>query len=68
MAMQLYHFAHDVLNIHFWDIPAMITLALTGVVAITHTMLHIKREKDFEQKGLVSDKSIRSNVIREDAA
>lgn len=50
MLIRIYDYAHDVLNIHFWDIPAVIVLVLIAVIAVLHTIRQKKREHDFEEE------------------
>ena len=67
MIMDLYNFEHNVLHIHFWDIFAIITLALIVVVAGTHTILQKKREKDHEKENKKTEQQ-RSYTLRKEAA
>lgn len=50
MLIRIYDYVHDVLGIHFWDIPAIIVVILMIVIAVVHTIRQKKREKDFEDE------------------
>lgn len=50
MLIHIYNYVHDILGIHFWDIPAIIVLVVIAVIAILHTVRQKKRENDFEDE------------------
>lgn len=60
MLIRIYDYAHDVLNIHFWDIPSIIVLVVIAVIAVLHTVRQKKRENDFEAE----ENRLRRNMQR----
>lgn len=46
---QFYVYVHDVLNIHVWDIPALITAVLVITVWAVHRHNQKKREEEFNE-------------------
>lgn len=47
--MRLYEFVHNI-GVCFWEIPALLTLAVMVIMGIVHGHNQKKRNKDFEEE------------------
>lgn len=50
MLFDLYQFVHNSLNLHFWDLPALLVAIVIVIVAIVHSRNQKKRENEYEEK------------------
>ena len=50
MFYNLYMFAHNILHICFWTLPAIIVGLVMIIMAVTHNHKQKKREKKFEEE------------------
>lgn len=46
MWLNIYHFAHNTLGMHFWDLPML----LAGAVILAELFVHGRNEKKREEK------------------
>ena len=46
----LYTFDHEVLHIHFWDLPAFLIAAIMVIMVLVHHHNQKKRDKEFQEK------------------
>lgn len=49
MLYNLYHFVHNSLGLHFWDLPAILVGVVMIVMLIVHVYNQRRREKKFEK-------------------
>lgn len=49
MLYQFYEYVHNALNLHFWDIPALVTAILAIAVWAMHRHNQKKRQKEFDE-------------------
>ena len=53
--MFIWEYIHHVIGVHFWDIPAILTLGAIAVTALVHTRNQRKREKAHRERPAQSE-------------
>lgn len=63
MWLNIYHFAHDTLSMHFWDLPML----LAGAVILAEFLVHGRNEKKREEK-LDAERTKRLETMQKEGA
>lgn len=50
MLYNFYEFVHNNIDIHFWDLPALLAAVVLIVILIVHSRNQKKRDDDFDKK------------------
>ncbi|MCM1189213.1 MAG: hypothetical protein NC541_07935 [bacterium] len=67
MFYNMYEAVHNVLGLHFWDLPALVLAAALAVILVVHVRNQRKREDDFDKEGQKQIEALRKELAKDAA-